>query len=429
LEIDAKGDLGKVLQLDDNNEFGAGPSKACRNKNMKRSIYVVDDQAPVLETTVLVLRSLGRDWEVTGFTDPFAALEAVKAKAPDAILSDELMPGMQGSQLLEQIRAVSPNTVRLIMSGCVALDKLTLITSAHQYIAKPFDAFKLRDLIQRSFTAQERIVNQGLQALVTSIRSIPSLPQAHQSLLKELEDSDTPSATIARLIGNDPGLSVKVLQLANSALFGRGYLVTSPIDAVSCLGTDMIAAIVLSQTVFHHYESLQHREIDLPRVWAHCWETARLAQHFCREKKLPHKTGEEAFLAGLLHEAGRFILVDNFPDKFQAACDGARHSKIPLPVCLREAFQASLSQISSYVLELWGLPGAVINSIYFQDDPEKDPAPGFSMTSALYIADHLASRTFPPDSFSLEDWKTGYLQSIGCADDIPIWEKLSTNPE
>ena len=81
---------------------------ACRNENMKRSIYVVDDQAPVLETTVLVLRSLGRDWDVTGFTDPFAALAAVKANAPDAILSDELMPGMQGSQFLEQVRIASP---------------------------------------------------------------------------------------------------------------------------------------------------------------------------------------------------------------------------------------------------------------------------------------------------------------------------------
>ena len=247
---------------------------ARRNENMKRSIYVVDDQAPVLETTVLVLRSLGKEWDVTGFTDPFAALAADKANAPAALLSDELMPGMQGSQLLEQVRIASPNTVRIIMSGCVALDKLTLITSAHQYIAKPFDAFKMRDLIQRTFVAQEKIINHGLQALVTSIRSIPSLPQSHQSLLKELEDSDTPSATIARRIGDDPGLSVKVLQLANSALFGRGYLVTSPIDAVSCLGTDMVAAIVLSQSVFRHYESLQHREIDLPRVWALCWGAA-----------------------------------------------------------------------------------------------------------------------------------------------------------
>jgi HD-like signal output (HDOD) protein len=396
---------------------------------MKRSIYVVDDQVPVLETTVLVLRSLGRDWEVTGFTDPFSALAAVKAKAPDAVLSDEMMPGMLGSQLLEKVREASPNSLRLIMSGCVALDKLTLITSAHQYIAKPFDAYKLRDLIQRSFTAQERIINRGLQSLVTSIRSIPSLPQAHHSLLKELEDSDTPNVTIARLIGEDPGLSVKVLQLANSALFGRGYLVTSPMDAVSCLGTDMIAAIILSQSVFRHYDSLKSRDIDLPRVWAHCWGTACLAQYLCREKKLPHKAGEEAFLAGLLHEAGRFILVDNFPDQFQAACEAARLSKIPLSECLREVFQVTPPQIAAYVLELWGLPSSVINGIAFLDCPEKDPTPGFSMTSALYIADRLSSQTFPPDPFTLEDWKTGYLQSIGCADEIPSWAELSAHPE
>src|SRR5271165_3417338 len=102
----------------------------------KRSIYVVDDQAPVLETTVMVLRGLCKEWDVTGFTDATAALTAIQSKAPDAVLTDELMPGIQGSQLLEQVRELSPRTVRLIMSGCVALNKLTLITSAHQYIAK-----------------------------------------------------------------------------------------------------------------------------------------------------------------------------------------------------------------------------------------------------------------------------------------------------
>src|ERR1017187_8756445 len=117
----------------------------------KRSIYVVDDQEPLLEVTVLALRCMGRDWDVTGFSDPLAALEAVKATEPNAVLSDYLMPGMEGSKLLEQVRISSPATIRLIMSGYVPLDKLTLITSAHQYIAKPFEPGKLRDLILRTF--------------------------------------------------------------------------------------------------------------------------------------------------------------------------------------------------------------------------------------------------------------------------------------
>ena len=75
---------------------------------MRRRIYVVDDQSGVLETAVLILRTMNAHWEVLGFADPLAALAAVKSSAPDLILSDQLMPGMQGSQLLEEVRKIAP---------------------------------------------------------------------------------------------------------------------------------------------------------------------------------------------------------------------------------------------------------------------------------------------------------------------------------
>ena len=396
---------------------------------MRRTIFVVDDQTAVMETVVMALRSLGRDWEVIGFKEPFAALDAVKANPPHALLTDQLMPGMQGSELLEQVRNLSPTTIRLIMSGCIALDRLTLITSAHQYVAKPFDAVELRNMLQRSFMAQERMLHQGLQSLATSIRSIPSLPQAHYALLAALDDSRNQSETISRRIGGDPGLSVKVMHLANSSLFGRGTMVTALDDAVGCLGTDMIAAIVLAQSLFQHYQTLKNHGIDLERIWSHCWETAGLTQQLCREKHLPAKVGEEAFLAGLLHEIGRFILVDNFPDEYQAACETAHKSNSSLSKCLRDIFQASPTQLSTYVLELWGMPVGLVNSIAFLEHPENDPAEGFSMTSALYVAHHLASKKYPADAFPVEECNTAYLQAAGCADDLAVWEKLPLKKE
>ena len=389
---------------------------------MKRTLYVVDDQAPVLEVAMLVLRMIDRRWEVVGFTDPREALEAVKARAPYLILSDQVMPDMQGSELLEEVRAISPTTIRIIMSGHVPLKRLTLITSAHQYLAKPFDVSTLRDMVRRSFAAQERIVNQGLQTVVSGLRSIPSLPQAHQSLLHELEDGGTGIKAIAGRVAEDPGLSLKLLHLANSSLFGTGCAVTDPVEAVMHLGTDMVAAIILSQSLFRHYESLQRPEMDLKRVWTHSWETARLAQYICRENGLAAKRGEEAFLAGLMHEIGRFILVDNFPDQFKAACDRARQTRSPLAAGLREAFQASPSQVGAYVLELWGLPELVIGAVAALDNLEKDQANGFTISSALYVADHIASGKFPADSFPVEGWNLAYLKSIGCEDQIPAWE-------
>jgi hypothetical protein len=40
------------------------------------------------------------------------------------------------------------------------------------------------------------------------------------------------------------------------------------------------------------------------------------------------------------------------------------------------------------------------------------------------VADHIASARFPADSCPVEDWKTDYLQAVGCADNIPAWEKF-----
>jgi CheY-like chemotaxis protein len=296
---------------------------------MKRCIYVVDDQLPVLETAVMILRGMDAQWEVAGFSDPLEALAAVKVKAPDLILSDQLMPGMQGSQLLEEVRNIAPAVIRVIMSGYVSLSKLTLITSAHQYMAKPFDIGKLRDLVQRSFAAQERIVNKGLQTVATSLRSIPSLPQVHQSLLAELEDTSTASSTIARMVAEDAGLSIKVLQLANSPLFGQGYLITNPTDAVMCLGTEMIAAIVLSQSLFRTTKRCPCRSW-ICRGFGATVGRRPIWPSICRQKGFPPEGGGGIFWPGCCMRRGDSFWWITLRDNSPTACQGGAPGQIPV---------------------------------------------------------------------------------------------------
>ncbi len=381
-----------------------------------------------METAVVIIRSGNPEWEVTGFKDPVEALGAVKANPPDLILSDQLMPGMQGSQLLELVRGIAPRTIRIAMSGYVPLNKMALITSAHQFMSKPFDATKLRDTIRRSFAAQDRVTDDGLRAITTSLRSIPSLPQAHHALLRELEDDRSASSNIARLVSEDAGLTAKVLQLANSPLFTQGYVISNPSDAVMCLGTDLIAAVVLAQSLFRHYASLAHWEINLQQVWTHCWRTAHLAQHICRAMRFARRAGEEAFLAGLLHETGRFILVDNFPKEYHAACEAARSTNSPLGPRLKEIFHTTPSQIAAYILELWGMPTPVIDAIAGQDNPGANGSNEFNLTAALYIANGISSRQSPPDALQPEDWNEVYLESLGCREKIAEWETISLEP-
>ena len=397
---------------------------------MKRTIYVVDDQPEVLETTVMILRALMPDAEVTGFTQPRGALAAVQTSPPDLILTDQLMPDMRGGELLEEVRRIAPSTLRVVMSGYVSLDKLTTTTSAHQYMAKPFDGMKLKAMLARIFAAQERFADAGLRRVVTEMRTLPSLPQVHQTLLAELEDNRNAAAAIGQMVAQDAGLSAKVLQLANSPLLGRAsYLITSPAEAVLCLGTTMIAAVSLGQTLFKHFDAKTHPALDLPRLWNHCWETAALAQAFCREQGLPRAVREEAFLAGLLHETGRLILIDNFPDKFQEVCDAAVRANVPLGPRLREAFQASPAQAGGYLLDLWGMPENVAAAVSLLDAPEDEGATQFSLAAALYIGDHVATLKYPPDPCPPMEWKAAYVRSLGCAEDLKFWLRDESNME
>ena len=386
-----------------------------------RSIFIVDDQLEVLEIAVAIIKSVMPEAVTTGFNDPIKALEAIKASPPDLILSDQLMPGMSGSQLLEEARVVAPGTLRIMMSGFVPLDELTVITSAHQYVAKPFDAPQLQRILERTFAARDRVPDKKLQTVVASLRSLPSLPQVHHTLLTELENNRGASAAIGQMVAQDAGLSAKVLQLANSPLFGRDYLVRSPAEAVFCLGTGMITAVVLSQTLFKHYHANSHPEFSLPQVWNHCWDTAALAQCYCRERQLPRQAREEAFLAGLLHETGRLIFIANFPDQYKAACDAARLAHSPLGPRLHEVLPAAPCEIAAFLLDLWGMPDSVVAAVSMLEHPEKEKAAGFTVVSALYIADQIASRETPPDPFPPEEWNAAYPRSIGCPEDIQQW--------
>jgi HD-like signal output (HDOD) protein len=184
-------------------------------------------------------------------------------------------------------------------------------------------------------------------------------------------------------------------------------------------------AIVLSQSLFRHYELLALKGIDLRQIWSHCWQTASLAHHLCRQMRLSRGAGEAAFLAGLLHETGLFILADNFPEPFQAACQSARQMKSPLAPKLREAFRSSPGQLTAYVLELWGMPADVIAAIALLDDPSAERAKGFTPASALYIADGVVSRQSLSAAFVPEEWNISYLKAIGCLENLPAWQQLS----
>jgi DNA-binding response OmpR family regulator len=85
-------------------------------------IFVVDDEPIIASTLGEILRRQGFD--VTSFTDPLKALEALHTKAPDLMILDVVMPEMSGIDLAIVVRATFPNCIVLLFSGQVATSQL-----------------------------------------------------------------------------------------------------------------------------------------------------------------------------------------------------------------------------------------------------------------------------------------------------------------
>ena len=106
----------------------------------KKRILFVDDEPLVLQGLQRMLRSMRDEWEMEFAEGGAKALERLAQAAFDVVVSDMLMPGMNGAALLAEVMQRHPHTVRIILSGHADKDLiLKCVGSTHQYLSKPCD--------------------------------------------------------------------------------------------------------------------------------------------------------------------------------------------------------------------------------------------------------------------------------------------------
>lgn len=148
-------------------------------------IVIVDDEEMVLKSIVSFL-SLETDYAVKSFTSTAAALDYLRDNDADLVVSDYLMPEMDGISFLSKVRELRPEIPRIILTGYA--DKENAIKAINevglfQYIEKPWDN---RDLLMVFRNGLERqTLLRRLQEKMTEIeRSYAELHRLQRDVLK-----------------------------------------------------------------------------------------------------------------------------------------------------------------------------------------------------------------------------------------------------
>jgi DNA-binding NtrC family response regulator len=122
-----------------------------------QTITIVDDEEMVL-TSLRSFLTLETDYNILTFESPVKALEKIKADTVNLVISDYLMPEMNGIEFLSKVREVKPQIPRIILTGYADKEnaiKAINTVGLYQYIEKPWNNDDLLIILRNALEKQK----------------------------------------------------------------------------------------------------------------------------------------------------------------------------------------------------------------------------------------------------------------------------------
>lgn len=156
--------VSKPLSGPDFQKFmaGYGPMRLPTDDESLSTILLVDDEASILASLRRVLR--GENYRILTASSGEEALNLLALHPVGVVLSDQRMPGMSGSELLAQVRAMYPKTVRMVLSGYTGLDSLTEAINRGEisrFLTKPWQNDDIIEAVRDAFRRYAQSVGSG----------------------------------------------------------------------------------------------------------------------------------------------------------------------------------------------------------------------------------------------------------------------------
>lgn len=213
-------------------------------------------------------------------------------------------------------------------------------------------------------------------------RELPTMPSIAHRLIDMLCRQDLEAWELYELISQDPALTVKVLQICNSALYGVNSEVTSIKHAVVLLGQQQVIQLAVSSLLAKRFmtvpkELKRHAEA----LWHHLFTTATLAKEFEVDSQEP-----DLYTLGILHDVGWLVLMSQAPGIFLSMSEEKDSSLEKL----QDKWGVDHELWGGKLLERWDLPEPFQVVAFRHHHPLLDAAPPKYLL-IIALANHLAN--------------------------------------
>lgn len=384
------------------------------NPTASARVLFVDDEPQVLDGLRRALRGKRHDWHMTFAAGGEAALAAMDQAAPDVVVSDMRMPGIDGLTLLRRTAVDHPATVRILLSG--QTDQFAATTAsevAHQFLSKPCDAHDLTRVLER-LDARRAGLPADLDIVVGQTLSVPTPRDEIDAARDALEAHDLERALST--IVSAPSLAGATLRLANSSFCGRGRLVADARVAARSLGEQCLLDALIAPASVRPLDDRVAAASSSRVLRAHAVGTARLAAAMFDD---PVSAGV-AWTAGVLHTVGRWALANAFPNRYRAVVERMDRSEEET-TAERRQFGATHGVVGAALLAAWGVPDVLVDTcLGWRDDPT-DATDTWGVPAAVRVAATLVAERLPHVAGGGDGLDDAWVARLGLTSRLADW--------
>jgi len=280
--------------------------------------------------------------------------------------------------------------------------------------------------------------NKTVWERLEKITDLPTLPSVYFKVDKLLKDKQASIENVARLIEIDPAMSSSILRLVNSAFYGLPSKSSSISHSMMILGFNAVKNAIVSVTIL---DTLKIREkyenFNIADFWRHSVAVAVLARQLAEKSRLA--APEDAFMAGLLHDTGKIIMIKYFREDFGKVWRLMQEKKISFTQAEEEVASIDHVQIGAYLARKWQLPDAVVEAIaghhyYVTSGQSTGLVECLMLANALanndyqinaddYVFDSHIEKTLKPLIEHRDTWLPQALEEIEAAGDFFLEKK------
>lgn len=188
---------------------------------------------------------------------------------------------------------------------------------------------------------------------------IPPIPHALQRILSLVENPNTTSAELEKLVSQEPALATKLLKWVNSAHYALPRKVSSISHSMILLGFATVRSIASGLMLINTFNDLELEDREFVHgVWEHTLRAANFSKIFTSQEG--NSKQDDLFLAAMIHDIGYIVLSEYFGKRYQLLSRKNPHPKIADEDAL---LGVNHSVIGMTLLKQWHFPEEVIELV------------------------------------------------------------------